>query len=240
VINLKTQVSSLIPIEVAYENLSSVLDRLEQDFKSAIFSWAVWEALNGYPLGSRREKLRMFVSATFDAQTLKIIQACSVSTTIMSLTRMMDYVDDKKPSDKLALNQLLKVISRQDFLPFLFSDCDQEGRVVKTSVLRTEVELMVEELINRLKGGSRERSIEHYKPALKKVRDHYIAHSLADVTIPQINPFLIRDGIMLTGRIIILGNLVIRGKRWNPKYYWRVQLKNAQFFWDRYERGFEQ
>ncbi len=217
--------------------LTGHLDRLRSDFVDAVSAWAIWEGLNGFPDGENRHTTHMLLNSTTELFSVKSLQTHLANATVLSLLRMMDSVDNRN-RNRQSLPRVALLLKNQRIFEVLLSSASQSSVISQTNVSLKVTSLCQQRFFRWVDGiDENERNISTLKPKLKKLRDNWLAHSLEDPAASEVNAFLVRDALILCGAAIEAACLSVLGLHWSPKYYWRLNLKQANHFWDTYTLG---
>lgn len=238
-----TMISKIEPnlsqIEQALAGLPQVFDRLSSDFRDACLSWAIWEAGNGYPVGSRRKNLRDSANLANEGHHIKAIQNLAFVSTLLSLCRMMDSVGGNHGADRMSLGRVALTVQNTELLPFLLGNLNASGYCMHTHVSASQTQEYLKSLHVLLgEDVSRRKNLGNLRRNLKELRDNWLAHSLNDAAPSKVTAALVRDGMVFCAITIRRGWLALCGTNWRPKDSWKRSLKDAQLFWDRHEKGF--
>jgi hypothetical protein len=221
-----------------YQRVCNTLKRLRYEADSVLAIWAIFENSNGYPNGDRRKALRDLVNKNYETVGLDRIQKLVVRDTILSIHRMIDHSDNGRKASVQSLVQVKQFLNQRDCIELLVSKArnwnpgfgleDYNEKLVRS---------LYNEVMPRLRENKNIRNVGTIRKVMADLRNFTLAHALEREVLNQPRLLDIRDGLVLTSVLIMKCSLLIEGTNWDPKYRWKESLKDAQQFWDRFEKG---
>jgi hypothetical protein len=225
-------------LKAQHQKVCDTLKRLRSEADSAMVSWAVFESSNGYPIGTRRTKMRELINGRSDSWALSTVQNLAVRDTILTIHRMIDYSDSGKKSNVQSLTQIRQFLHQKDSLEFLVTEAKAWIPEINFEVQNEEiVRKLYQEVGPRLQETSRYgvRNLGTLRKNFAELRNTVLAHSLEGDVQNKPRLFEIRDGLVSV--LVKKCSLMIAGADWDPKSDWKRFLEKAQSFWDRFENG---